>query len=169
MRPGALFVGALAVFALLGLLAGRDSTAPDADPGDRPARTQPRANKGGPEALARRWGRAYATWRHDTLAHQLAALAGTAGQSLQSELRQGVRAIRRDASLARDGAGSRGSVRAVQLHGRGARRRLLVVTRETPYVEAGTDLQGARYRVYTGVVVEDSSGRWFMQSWDRQP
>ena len=169
MRPGALFVGALVIFALLGLLAGRPPTRPERHQPAQPAPLESREPRDEPEALARRWAHAFAVWTDDTLATQLGALAGTAAPALRAELQRGAQAIQRDRALTRDGAGSRGSVRVVHVRGSGGRRAVLVVTRETPYLGASTDLQGAGYRVYTGEVVLDASGRWLMRSWERQP
>jgi hypothetical protein len=169
MRPGVLFVGALAVFALLGLLAGRAPDPPE--PRQPKPATQPSVTDepGDPRQLAERWGRSFAVWNHSSLGRQLRLLAGTAAPPLAAELRRGAAAVQRDESLTRDGAGSRGSVEVVRLSGSGSERRVLVVTRETPYSAAGTDLQGARYRVYTGTVEREARGRWRMRSWNRQP
>lgn len=170
MKPGALFVGALAVFALIGLLAGRGSAPSDVD---RPVASSPPVAvtqaEAGPRVIARRWGQAFADWTHTSLASQLRRLAATATPALASELRRGAQAVGRDASLTRDGAGSRGSVQFVRLSGRGSRRSVLVLTREIAYLRSGQDVQGARYRVYKGDLVRDPSGDWRVESWERQP
>lgn len=170
MRPGAIFVGALVLFALLGLLTGRPSDSPEPRQlADTPPSTPaPHANDG-PASLARRWARSFAEWTSESLSDQLAALADSATPPLASDLRRGVQAIRRDATLTRDDAGSRGTVEVVRVEGNGRRREVLVVTRETPYMRPGRDLHGARYRVYEGTAVQAGSDRWRMESWERQP
>lgn len=170
MKPGGLFVGALAVFALIGLLAGRGPTPSEVDrpvaPSPPVAAAQAEAT---PRAIARRWGQAFAAWTHTSLASQLRRLADTATPELAAELRRGAQAIGRDASLTRDGAGSRGSVQFVRLNGHSSRRRVLVLTREIAYLRSGQDVLGARYRVYKGNLVRDPSGGWRVESWERQP
>jgi hypothetical protein len=170
VRPGALFVGALVVFAMLGLLAGRAPAPRElGQAAPSPAAIAPDHDVAPPGELAKRWGVAFTRWTDRSLARKLRGLASSATSGLAAELRRGAKAVQRDRSLTRDGAGSRGAVEVVDVTGRGRRRRILVVTRETPYVASGTELQGPRYRVYVGTVVRTETGRWLMQSWERQP
>jgi hypothetical protein len=183
--PGWLFVAGLVVFALLGLLAGtpprEESPEPDggrelapiaADektPGPRgplPAGTPSMAS---PEALARAWGRLSANWSTGTLPRQLRALARSASPPLAGELERALAATERDAQLAPDGAGSRGSVEAVDVRGAGTNRRLVVVTRESASGSTTVGLAAAQYQVYTGVAVRTGANAWRMAQWQRQP
>lgn len=168
--PGTYFLGAIALFALLGLLVSSTGSSEPETPAPSPPPTrQPRPAGPGPDRLARTWGESFATWSHRTLADQLERLADTAMPRLAAELRRGAQAVRRDRGLARDKAASSGRVVAIKSRGNGARRALVVVTRELPTTSAGADLHGRRYRVYEGTAVQDAAGRWRMDEWERQP
>jgi hypothetical protein len=184
---GGLFVGALVLFAVLGLLAGappggapREApsmevpTSTDVSPPTRSdpiERTTPRIAvppTGSPAALARAWGRLSANWSARGLPAQLQAMAESASSTLATDLEHAVAAVVQGGELSQN-AGSRGSVEAVAVRGAGDRRRLLVVTREEP-LPAGDGHPGAkRYRVYIGVAVRHDDDRWRMARWERQP
>jgi hypothetical protein len=189
--PGWLFVAGLVVFALLGLLAGsppsetpRDSTqtqrqhdASDAPPlqshGSKQERREPKAlatvSTSSPRSLARSWGRAWSNWSARTLAGQLAVLRRSASPVLAAELDDAVGAARAGKQLAPEQTGSRGVVVVTHV-GRGREAlKIVVVTREAPYGPAGPDPTGFRYRVYVGVARLESTGRWRMERWERQP
>ncbi len=184
--PGWLFVAGLIVFALLGLLAGtpprEESTEPDGAREAAPLATDerslrppepPRASgtppTHTPAALARAWGQLSANWSTKTLPRQLRALAQSASPPLAGELERALAATQQDAQLTPDGAGSRGSVAAVEVRGGGANRRLVVVTRETAWGPTSVGLAAARYHVYTGITVRIGTHGWRMAQWQRQP
>jgi hypothetical protein len=181
--PGWLFVGGLIVFALLGVLAGAPppQRSPSASAVDVPRATDvsPRGmpmeptpgrvtspSTRSPGALARSWGNLSANWSQRTLPSRLRAMAGTASSTLAAELERALSAGVHDGQLASEG--SRGVVEAVEVQGAGSRRRLLVVTRETP-LAAAAQVTVERYRIYVGVAVRLDDGGWRMERWHRQP
>lgn len=170
-RYGAVFIGMIAVIAILGLLveAPRQPTtvAPRTPKADQ-ASPDCRRACGDVRRLALVWARLSGTWDHRSAADQFVRLSKLATPTLATRLRRTARTLSADRGLYRERAGQRGRVVALLIEKVGDRRRILIVTREQPYTKAGPDGFGPRHRVYHGEAQREASG-WRMTEWELLP
>lgn len=180
-------LAALATFALLGIAAAgcKDPYANQRTPAPRPAartpsdltRPGPRASAIPttpqrphrlPRAAAQAFAATWVSWDWRTIDEQQRKLARLSVGELARQLNATAASARRDASVARDKPGSRGTVAATNLRVDGRNARGIVVTREQTYTDRRADLGGQRYRVYHVRLVADR-GRWGVSAWQPQP
>jgi hypothetical protein len=133
---------------------------PDERAGARAARS--------PVAVARAYAQLTLTWEWNTLFRQLQRAARLTAGALHVEVDRAAEGARMDASLRRDRSGSRGHVTAVVTRGRGATRRLVVVTSEQALQAGHPALEGPRAKVYIAAVKLTRAG-WRLATWELQP
>jgi hypothetical protein len=130
--------------------------------------SQGRAPASTPTMLARAYARETANWDWRTLPNRLEHLRDRSAGALSAELTDAMRAAQADESLTRDHPVSEGAVVAVSVHGAGASRRLVVVTRERETASGVEPLGPATHRVYFGEARRTADG-WRMVGWRRAP
>ena len=143
-----------------------DVTRPGPRAGAIPA--TPSAPSRSPRAAAHAFAATWINWEWRTTDDQQHKLARLAAGELARQLEASAASARRDASLARDKPGSRGSVAATNLRVDGRHAHGLVVTREQTYTDGRADLGGRHYRVYHVRLTADDSG-WGVSAWQPQP
>ena len=151
----------------------RPTTTPAAAGDTRPTEPAPSTTerrRGAPSltSFARAYARDAVNWDWRTLAVRLDGLRDRSAGDLSAELTDAIRAARIDESLARDRPASEGTVVAASVQGNGARRRLVVVTRERETASGVERLGPATHRVYLGESRRTADG-WRMVEWRRAP
>jgi hypothetical protein len=143
-------------------------TVPRSEPSEPVVVAIDRRARRSPAALVRAYARVGINWDWRTVDDQLERSLVLAGEPLADDLRRTAQDARSDESLERDRPGSRGHVVSVTIQGRGATRRVVVVTREEALRDGRGMLEGARTRVYRGRMRRGRSG-WRMVDWQLEP
>ena len=170
-----LVLAGVAAFAVLALASGARGPRPPAPAKEHPRSGTARPGSAGPNLrqeqrspprytsprdLASSWGRWSADWQVENVDLRLESMVASATPRLASRLRRAA-----EAAVLEAGAGSRGAVRAVAVRGNGARRDVLVATREKTLAPRAA----THYRLYVGVAVHDRLHGWRMARWGRAP
>ena len=109
--------------------------------------------------------RLYGNWTSASASRRLARIAALSVGQARAELSQAAAQAATDSQ--QRGARSRARVEAIDLDGRGPRRRALVVTREL-VIAPDLPAQGWRYRL-TVAALERRNSKWVISRWAPQP
>lgn len=122
-----------------------------------------------PADAVRTFALRFTNWGWRDAGRQQRELAGLASGTLRRTIRAAARTSALDAQLRRDQPSSRGTVEAITIHGHGAIRHTIVVTREQTFSHAIADEGGLHWHVYTATVARRAGHGWAITSWQAQP
>jgi hypothetical protein len=143
---------------------GAADAAPPVNPETDTAPNSPRGLPATPRQAAARFALQWANWTPRSTRRQYRRLAALAAPQFARLLSQTADAANHAVATASEANEAR--LVSVDVQGHGARRRVVVVTREQP-LGAGRATVAAIYRVYLGVAEHQASG-WAIAAWSQQ-